>query len=58
MQYSDSDLTAINDIIQRAHTDPEFRLKLFKNTNTILNKFNISDNAKSLILDYFSEIKN
>jgi hypothetical protein len=58
MQYSDSDLTAINDIIQRAHTDPEFRLKLFKNTNTILNQFNISDNAKSLILDYFSEIKN
>ena len=57
MQYSDSDLTAINDIIQRAHTDPEFRLMLFKNTNTILNQFNISDNVKSLILDYFNKIE-
>jgi hypothetical protein len=58
MQYSDSDLTAINDIIQRAHIDPEFRLMLFKNTNAILNQFNLSDNAKSLILDYFSETNN
>jgi hypothetical protein len=58
MQYSDSDLTAINDIIKRAHIDPEFRLMLFKNTNAILNQFNLSDNAKSLILDYFSETKN
>ncbi|HZA70296.1 MAG TPA: hypothetical protein VE548_11410 [Nitrososphaeraceae archaeon] len=58
MQYSDSDLKAINDIVRRAHTDPEFRIKLFKNPNTILNQFNLSDNAKSLILDFFSEIKN
>jgi len=58
MQFSDSDVRAVNDIIQRAHTDPEFRIKLFKNANTILNQFNISDNAKSLILNYFDEIKN
>jgi len=58
MQYSDSDKTAINDIIQKAHTDPEFRIKLFKDTVTVLNQFNMSENAKSLILNYFNEIKN
>ena len=58
MQYSESDKTAINDIIQKAHTDPEFRIKLFKDTVTVLNQFNMSENAKSLILNYFNEIKN
>lgn len=58
MQYSDSDKTAINDIIQKAHADPEFRIKLFKDTVTVLNQFNMSENAKSLILNYFNEIKN
>jgi hypothetical protein len=58
MQYSDSDMIAINDIIQKAHTDPEFRIKLFKDTIAILNQFNISESAKSLILNYFDEIKN
>lgn len=58
MQYSDSDMIAINDIIQKAHADPEFRIKLFKDTIAILNQFNISESAKSLILNYFDEIKN
>lgn len=58
MQYSESDKTAINDIIQKAHTDPEFRIKLFKDTVKVLNQFNMSENAKSLILNYFNEIKN
>lgn len=58
MEYSVSDLKAINEIVRRAHTDPEFRIMLFKNPNTILNEFNISDNAKSLILNFFDEIKN
>ena len=58
MQYSESAKTAINDIIQKAHTDPEFRIKLFKDTVTVLNQFNMSENAKSLILNYFNEIKN
>ncbi len=58
MQYTDSDKTAINELIQKAHTDPEFRIRLFKDTITILNRFKISDNAKSLILSYFDEIKN
>ena len=58
MQYSDTDQTAISDIIQKAHTDPEFRIRLFKDTITILNQFRMSDNAKSLILNYFNEIKN
>ena len=51
-------MKAINDIVRRAHTDPEFRIKLFKNPNTILDNFNVSDKAKSLILDFFNEIKN
>ncbi|HEY7696558.1 MAG TPA: hypothetical protein VH797_10730 [Nitrososphaeraceae archaeon] len=58
MQYTDSDKIAINLIIQKAHTDPEFRITLFKDTVTILNQFKISDSAKSLILSYFDEIKN
>lgn len=58
MKYSDSDLKAINDIVRRAHTDPEFRMKLFKNPNTVLDQFNVSDKAKSMILDFFNEIKN
>jgi hypothetical protein len=58
MQYTDSDKIAINLIIQKAHTDPEFRIALFKDTVTILNQFKISDSAKSLILSYFDEIKN
>ncbi|MBC8156625.1 hypothetical protein H7X64_00480 [Armatimonadetes bacterium] len=58
MQYSDSDLKAINDIVRMAHTDPEFRMKLFKNPNTVLDQFNVSDKAKSMILDFFNEIKN
>jgi hypothetical protein len=58
LQYSDGDLKAINDIVRRAHTDPEFRIKLFKNPNTILDQFNVSDKAKSMILDFFNEIKN
>jgi hypothetical protein len=58
LQYSDGDLKAINDIVRSAHTDPEFRIKLFKNPNAILDQFNVSDKAKSLILDFFNEIKN
>jgi hypothetical protein len=58
LQYDDSDLRALNDIIRRAHTDPEFRIKLFKNPNTILDQFNISDNAKSMILNFFKEVRN
>ncbi|HET8847991.1 MAG TPA: hypothetical protein VFM20_04290 [Nitrososphaeraceae archaeon] len=57
LQYSDSDIKAINDIVHRAHTDPEFRIKLFKNPNGIFDKFNISDKARSVIVNFFDEIK-
>lgn len=57
MQYSDSDIKAINDIVQRAHTDPEFRIMLFKNPNGIFDQFNISDKARSVIVSFFDEIK-
>ncbi|HJR83820.1 MAG TPA: hypothetical protein VJ772_00475 [Nitrososphaeraceae archaeon] len=57
MQYSDSDIKAINDIVQRAHTDPEFRIMLFKNPNGIFDQFNISDKARSLIVSFLDEIK-
>ena len=56
LQFSDSDIKAINDIIHRAHTDPEFRIMLFKNPNGIFDQFNISDRAKSLISNFFDEI--
>jgi hypothetical protein len=57
LQYSDSDIKAINDIVQRAHTDPEFRIMLFKNPNGIFDQFNISDEARSVIVSFFDEIK-
>jgi hypothetical protein len=57
LQYSDSDIKAINIMTHRAHTDPEFRINLFKNPNEILKEFNISDNAKSLIMNFLNEIK-
>jgi hypothetical protein len=57
LQYSDSDVKAINDIVHRAHTDPEFRIMLFKNPNGIFDQFNISDKARSVIVNFFDEIK-
>ncbi|HEY7778266.1 MAG TPA: hypothetical protein VIA09_06975 [Nitrososphaeraceae archaeon] len=57
MQYSDSDIKAINDIVHRAHTDPEFRIMLFKNPNGIFDQFNISDKARSVIVNFFDETK-
>lgn len=57
LQYSDSDIKAINDIVHRAHTDPEFRIMLFKNPNGIFDQFNISDKARSVIVNFFDKIK-
>jgi hypothetical protein len=57
LQYSDSDIKAINDIVHRAHTDPEFRIMLFKNPNGIFDQFNISDKARSVIVNFFDETK-
>ena len=57
LQYSDSDIKAINDIVHRAHTDPEFRIMLFKNPNGIFDQFNISDKARSVIMNFFDKIK-
>jgi hypothetical protein len=41
-----------------AHSDPEFRIEFFKNPKKILDQFNVSDNAKMLILKFFNEMKN
>ncbi|MDW0144102.1 MAG: hypothetical protein QOK69_03895 [Nitrososphaeraceae archaeon] len=58
MEYTDTDLKVISDIVRRAHSDPEFRLEFFKNPKSILDQFNVSNNAKILILKFFNEIKN
>ncbi len=51
-------MKVISDIVRRAHSDPEFRLEFFKNPKSILDQFNVSENAKILILKFFNEIKN
>jgi hypothetical protein len=58
LKYTNNDLKIINDIVHLAHSDPEFRIEFFKNPKKILDQFNISDNAKMLILKFFNEMKN
>jgi hypothetical protein len=58
LKYTNNDLKIINDIVHLAHFDPEFRIEFFKNPKKILDQFNVSDNAKMLILKFFNEIKN
>ena len=58
MEYTDNDSKVISKIVHLAHSDPEFRIEFFKNPKKILDQFNVSDNAKMLILKFFNEIKN
>ena len=58
MEYTETDLKVISDIVRRAHSDPEFRIEFFKNPNSILDQFNVSAKAKILISKFFNEIKN
>ncbi|HEY9399353.1 MAG TPA: hypothetical protein VIP29_05610 [Nitrososphaeraceae archaeon] len=58
MKYTNNDLKVISDIVRLAHSDPEFRIKFFKNPKKILDQFNVSDNAKMLVLKFFNEMKN
>ncbi|HEX2304836.1 MAG TPA: hypothetical protein VHH33_00970 [Nitrososphaeraceae archaeon] len=58
MKYTNNDLKVISDIVHLAHSDPEFRIEFFKNPKKILDQFNVSDNAKMLILSFFNEMKN
>jgi hypothetical protein len=58
LKYTNNDLKIINDIVHLAHSDPEFRIEFFKNPKKILDQFNVSDNAKMLILKFFNEMKN
>jgi len=58
LEYTNNDLKIINHIVHLAHSDPEFRIEFFRNPKKILDQFNASDNAKILILKFFSEMKN
>jgi hypothetical protein len=58
LKYTNNDLKVISDIVRLAHSDPEFRIEFFKNPKKILDQFNVSDNAKMLILSFFNEMKN
>jgi hypothetical protein len=58
LKYTNNDLKIISDIVHLAHSDPEFRIEFFKNPKKILDQFNVSDNAKMLILKFFNEMKN
>jgi hypothetical protein len=40
-----------------AHSDPEFRIEFFKNPKKTLEKYDVSDNAKILVLKFFTELK-
>jgi hypothetical protein len=58
LEYTDNDSKVISKIVHLAHSDPEFRIEFFKNPKKILDQFNVSDNAKMLILKFFNEMKN
>jgi hypothetical protein len=58
LEYTDNDSKAVSEIVHLAHSDPEFRIELFKNPKKILDQFNVSDNAIMLILKFFNEMKN
>jgi hypothetical protein len=58
LEYTDNDSKVISKIVHLAHSDPEFRIEFFKNPKKILDQFNVSDNAKMLILKFFNELKN
>jgi hypothetical protein len=58
LEYTDNDSKVISEIVQLAHSDPEFRIEFFKNPEKILDQFNVSDNAKMLILKFFNDRKN
>jgi hypothetical protein len=57
LEYTDNDSKVISKIVNLAHSDPEFRIEFFKNPKKILDQFNVSDNAKMLILRFFNEMK-
>jgi len=57
LEYTSDDLKIISHIVHLAHSDPEFRMKFFKNPRNMLDQFNASDNAKILILRFFEEMK-
>jgi hypothetical protein len=57
LKYTDNDLKLISEIVHLAHSDPEFRTEFFKDPKKILDQFNVSDNAKILILKFFNEMK-
>ena len=57
MEYTANDLKALGDIVHLAHSNPEFRIEFFKNPKRILEKYEVSDNAKVLVLKFFDELK-
>ncbi|HEY7228480.1 MAG TPA: hypothetical protein VH481_10175 [Nitrososphaeraceae archaeon] len=58
MESTNNDSKLISEIVHLAHSDPEFRKEFFKNPKKILDKFNVSENSKMLILKFFAEFKN
>ncbi|CAN5534944.1 hypothetical protein BH18THE1_BH18THE1_02390 [soil metagenome] len=57
LEYTANDLKALNDIVHMAHSDPEFRIEFFKNPKKTLEKYDVSHNAKILVLKFFNELK-
>jgi hypothetical protein len=57
LEYSENDSKIISEIVHLAYSDPEFRIEFFKNPKKVLAQFNVSDNAKLLILKFFNEMK-
>jgi hypothetical protein len=57
LEYTANDLKALSDIVHLAHSDPEFRIEFFKNPKKTLEKYDVSDSAKILVLKFFTELK-
>jgi len=57
LEYTANDSKALSDIVHLAHSDPEFRIEFFKNPKKTLEEYDVSDNAKILVLKFFNELK-
>jgi hypothetical protein len=57
LEYTANDVKALSDIVHLAHSDPAFRVGFFKNPKKTMEKYDVSDKTKTLVLKFFDEMK-
>ncbi len=50
-EVNDREIQILNEIFAKAAQDPEFRKMLLKETSSVLDKYEISDETKQIILE-------